>query len=134
LVLSLPCFLVLPASFSALKPPGLPLNRSSLNRPLQLKLLPLTLHRLHRLHRTSSHCNMANSNGGIGLGGLLTVLFVGLKLGHVIDWSWWWVLSPLWIGAALFLVFALICLVFAIFASATGAVVARRFLKGFRSE
>ena len=28
---------------------------------------------------------------------LLTVLFVGLKLTNYIDWSWWWVLSPLWI-------------------------------------
>ena len=25
---------------------------------------------------------------------LLTLLFVGLKLTHYIDWSWWWVLSP----------------------------------------
>jgi hypothetical protein len=25
---------------------------------------------------------------------MLTVLFVGLKLTHYIDWSWWWVLSP----------------------------------------
>jgi len=25
---------------------------------------------------------------------LLTILFVGLKLTHYIDWSWWWVLSP----------------------------------------
>ncbi len=25
---------------------------------------------------------------------LLTVLFVGLKLTGHIDWSWWWVLSP----------------------------------------
>lgn len=38
--------------------------------------------------------------GGTPLPGLLTVLFVGLKLGHVIDWSWWWVVSPLWISAA----------------------------------
>lgn len=29
---------------------------------------------------------------------LLTVLFVGLKLTNYIAWSWWWVLSPLWIG------------------------------------
>lgn len=28
---------------------------------------------------------------------LLLVLFIGLKLGGVIDWSWWWVLSPFWI-------------------------------------
>lgn len=27
---------------------------------------------------------------------LLTVLFVGLKLTNYIDWSWWWVLTPLW--------------------------------------
>lgn len=32
---------------------------------------------------------------------LLTVLFVGLKLTNHIDWSWWWVLSPLWIGLAI---------------------------------
>lgn len=40
----------------------------------------------------------SSSSGGIGFGSLLTVLFIGLKLGGVIDWSWWWVLSPLWIG------------------------------------
>jgi hypothetical protein len=34
----------------------------------------------------------------IGFLGLLTVLFVGLKLTSHIDWSWWWVLSPLWVG------------------------------------
>ncbi len=27
---------------------------------------------------------------------LLAVLFIGLKLGGIIDWSWWWVLSPIW--------------------------------------
>lgn len=44
-------------------------------------------------------------------GGLLGVAFVVLKLCHVIDWSWWWVLAPFWgplalalaIGAAAFL-------------------------------
>jgi len=40
--------------------------------------------------------------GGIGFGGLLTILFIGLKLGHVIDWSWLWVLSPLWVPLAVF--------------------------------
>lgn len=35
---------------------------------------------------------------------LLTVLFVGLKLTGHIDWSWWWVLSPLWIPIVLALV------------------------------
>lgn len=41
---------------------------------------------------------MNNSNsGGIGLGGVLFVVFLVLKLVHVIDWSWWWVTAPLWI-------------------------------------
>lgn len=48
---------------------------------------------------------MSQSNttvsGGAGLPSLLTVLFVGLKLTGVIDWSWWWVLSPLWISAGI---------------------------------
>lgn len=41
------------------------------------------------------------TSGGIGFTGLLTVLFIGLKLGKVIDWSWWWVLSPMWISMGL---------------------------------
>jgi hypothetical protein len=45
-----------------------------------------------------------SSSDGIGFTGLLTVLFVGLKLANVIAWSWWWVLSPLWISALLFIV------------------------------
>jgi hypothetical protein len=32
---------------------------------------------------------------------LLFLLFLGLKLGHVIDWSWWWVTAPLWGSIAL---------------------------------
>ena len=50
----------------------------------------------------------SSSSSGIGLGGLLTVLFVGLKLTNYIDWSWWWVLSPLWIPATIFIVIATI--------------------------
>jgi len=43
-------------------------------------------------------------NSGFGLPSLLTVLFIGLKLTGYITWSWWWVLSPLWIGWVAFLV------------------------------
>lgn len=39
-----------------------------------------------------------SSSTGIGFVGLLTILFIGLKLTEYIDWSWWWVLSPLWIA------------------------------------
>ena len=38
-----------------------------------------------------------NSGGGIGFLGLLSIAFVVLKLCNVIQWSWWWVLSPIWI-------------------------------------
>ena len=34
----------------------------------------------------------------IGFLGLLTLVFIVLKLTHHIDWSWVWVLSPLWLG------------------------------------
>ena len=47
-----------------------------------------------------------SSGGGIGFTGLLTILFIGLKLGGVIDWSWWWVLSPLWICIVIIVVAA----------------------------
>ena len=40
----------------------------------------------------------------IGIGDLLALLFVGLKLAGQIDWSWWWVTSPWWIVFSLSLV------------------------------
>lgn len=44
---------------------------------------------------------------GIGFVGLLTILFIALKLTGYITWSWWWVLSPLWISAIASVVIAL---------------------------
>lgn len=52
------------------------------------------------------------SNGGIGFCGLLTIVFVTLKLIGTITWSWWWVLSPLWIPTAvIILIFVILCIV-----------------------
>jgi hypothetical protein len=45
--------------------------------------------------------NTSTSSGGISFTGALTILFIGLKLTHVINWSWWWVLSPIWISFSL---------------------------------
>jgi hypothetical protein len=42
----------------------------------------------------------SSSSGGVGFTGLLTVAFIVLKLTHVISWTWWWVLSPIWISLA----------------------------------
>ena len=52
-----------------------------------------------------------SSSSGIGFGGALTILFIGLKLGGVIDWSWWWVLSPIWISASIVLGIIVITLI-----------------------
>lgn len=46
----------------------------------------------------------SSSSGGIGFAGLLTIGFIILKLIGKITWSWWWVLSPLWISAIIVLV------------------------------
>ena len=51
------------------------------------------------------------SKSGIGFSGLLTIAFIVLKLCHVIDWSWWWVLSPLWISVGLIFFLLLIILI-----------------------
>ena len=58
--------------------------------------------------------NSSSSSSGIGFSGLLTVAFVVLKLTNVIDWSWWWVLSPLWIGFGIAIIFLSIALFIAI--------------------
>ena len=42
----------------------------------------------------------SSSSGGIGFCGLLTILFIGLKLTGNIAWSWLWVLSPIWLPVA----------------------------------
>jgi hypothetical protein len=50
----------------------------------------------------------SSSSGGIGFFGALGLLFVALKLGGVIHWSWWYVTLPLWGGVVLILGIAVI--------------------------
>lgn len=57
----------------------------------------------------------SSASGGIGLGGVLFIVFLVLKLCHVISWSWLWVTAPLWIPMAIVvLIFAGIFLVWLI--------------------
>jgi len=58
----------------------------------------------------------SSSSGGIGFSGLLTVLFVGLKLTGHITWPWIWVLSPIWISALIGIAILTILLIVAIVA------------------
>lgn len=50
--------------------------------------------------------NSVTVSGGTTVFGLLGVLFIGLKLTHVIDWSWWWVLLPFYWGLAVIAIVA----------------------------
>ena len=48
-----------------------------------------------------------NKSSSIGMSGIIFLIFLVMKLGGigmVADWSWWWVTSPLWIGAILFFI------------------------------
>ena len=52
--------------------------------------------------------------GGISFFGLLQIVFIVLKLIDKIDWSWWWVLAPMWIPLAIWGTFMAFCLVMAL--------------------
>lgn len=56
--------------------------------------------------------NNSGKSGGVGFFGLLTIVFITLKLVGVIQWSWFWVLSPIWILMALIgllVIIAILC-------------------------
>lgn len=55
-----------------------------------------------------------SANSGISLLGVLTIVFIVLKLTHIITWTWWWVLAPLWIPFLIFTV--LLAIAFIIYA------------------
>lgn len=58
-----------------------------------------------------------SSSSGLGLGTVLTLIFVILKLTDHIDWSWWWVLSPIWIGILIVIFISIFCIVMAVIQS-----------------
>lgn len=62
------------------------------------------------------------SNGGIGFFGLLTIVFIALKLTKVINWSWWLVLLPAYGGLLLILAIVLIGAVYVAISTAIDSV------------
>lgn len=48
-----------------------------------------------------------NVDYSVGFLDLLLILFIGLKLTGHIDWSWFWVMSPIWVTVCLIMVFLL---------------------------
>ena len=61
-----------------------------------------------------SEGNKVATGGGVGFSGLLTIAFIVLKLCNVITWSWWWVLSPLWISFGPWLAILVVVLIIGI--------------------
>lgn len=54
---------------------------------------------------------------GVGLGGILGIIFIILKMVGVISWPWIWVLAPFWISIALFIIAFIFTLLFALIVS-----------------
>jgi len=50
------------------------------------------------------------SSNGIGSRGVIFTVLLTLKLTHTIDWSWWWITAPLWIGAIYYFIISMIYL------------------------
>lgn len=63
------------------------------------------------INNSSSSRATASASGGIGFVGLLTIAFIVLKLCHIIEWSWAWVLSPLWISGGLVVLILIVTLI-----------------------
>ncbi len=62
-----------------------------------------------------------NTNAGLSLTTIVFLIFLILKLTGNIDWSWWWVLSPLWIPICVFLfVFIITILIALLYIAHTG--------------
>lgn len=59
--------------------------------------------------------NSSSADGGVSLCELVFIVFLVLKLCKVINWSWWWVTSPLWIPLALGIVVILIYFIVKLF-------------------
>ena len=55
--------------------------------------------------------NENNRGGGVGFIGLLTIVFITLKLLNKITWPWLWVVSPLWISLLLIIVIAFLAII-----------------------
>ncbi len=53
----------------------------------------------------------SNVNIDISFFGILTIVFIVLKLTKVINWSWWWVLAPTWIPIAIVAIIVVVIMV-----------------------
>lgn len=64
---------------------------------------------MRKIQKRRCEMNDNRSTGGISFIGLLTILFIGLKLTGYIHWSWFWVLSPMLIPIGIAVIVLLAC-------------------------
>lgn len=56
---------------------------------------------------------MDSKSSGIGVISILGIVFIILKLCHVINWSWLWVLAPFWVSALIAIILLiLVCVIY----------------------
>jgi hypothetical protein len=74
---------------------------------MQVKPLPRSIPQTTNNHNCMS--SSKSSSGGIGFAGLLTIVFITLKLLGKIEWSWGWVFAPVWLPLCAALFILLVC-------------------------
>lgn len=67
-----------------------------------------------RRYSSYSSSTASATASGIGFAGLLTIVFIVLKLCGIINWSWWWVCSPILIQVALAVIIMSVVVYFAL--------------------
>lgn len=83
-------------------------KESDIYQPLKRMALATLEHILQKYKKWEEKMKTNNSNDGMGFVGLLTIVFIVLKLTKVISWSWLWVLSPIWISLVIGLLLIII--------------------------
>lgn len=69
--------------------------------------------------------NNNSSNDGVSFLGLLTIVFIALKVTGLLDWSWYQVLSPLWVPIILLAASFLILFLFFLFSDILNSIIDR---------
>ena len=67
---------------------------------------------LYKEYKEYNKKNNTSVKGGLSFCEILLVVFIVLKLCKVINWSWWWVLSPFWIPLIIWLILLIIVLIY----------------------
>ncbi len=74
-----------------------------------------------KYYASNNSSGSSSGSGGLSLATVVFVVFLILKLTNLIDWSWWWVTSPLWISSGLGISILLIYILIKIIGTRSGS-------------